>query len=129
VGGRRIALVALVAFAVATAGAIALSGSRAAPAQGIAPLVVQAVGYGCALVAALVLMAPADHPGGADRRLGGVVLAAVALLVVLDVEVYAGEAGGANIGAGLVRLVCLLVIVGVAGRLLATSLTADRRRP
>jgi hypothetical protein len=129
VGGRRIALVALVAFAVATAGAIALSESRAAAAQGIAPLVVQALGYGCALVAALVLMAPGDHPGGADRRLGGAVLAAVALLVLLDVEVYAGEGGGTNIGAGLVRLVCLLVIIGVAGRLLATSLTAGHRRP
>jgi hypothetical protein len=129
VGGRRIALVALVAFAVATAAAISLSGSRPGTGQGIAPLVVQAVGYGCALVAALVLMAPSEHATGADRRLGGVVLAAVALLVLLDVEVFAGEDGGANIGAGLLRLVCLLVIVAVAGRLLTTSRAVGRRRP
>jgi hypothetical protein len=129
VGGRRIALVALVAFAVATAAAIALSGSRPGSAQGIAPLVVQGVGYGFALTAALVLMAPSDSAAGADRRLGGAVLAAVALLVLLDVEVSTGEGGGANVGAGLVRLVCLLVIVAVAGRLLVTGLASGRRRP
>jgi hypothetical protein len=128
VGGRRIALVALVGFAVATAAAIALSGSRPASAQGIAPLVVQGVGYGFALVAALVLLAPGDSPAGAERRLGGAVLGAVALLVLLDVEVFAGQDGGADIGAGFLRLVCLLVIVAVAGRLLAASLTAGRRR-
>jgi hypothetical protein len=129
VGGRRSALVALVGFALATAASIALSGSRPASAQGIAPLVVQAVGYGCALVAALVLMGRSEHPAVADRRLGGAVLAAVALLVLLDVEVFAGADGGANIGAGLLRLVCLLLIVAVAGRLLATSLASGRRRP
>ena len=74
-------------------------------------------------------MAGGHHAAGADRRLGGVVLAAVALLVLLDVDVSAGADGGANIGAGLVRLVCLLVIVAVAGRLLATGLAGGRGRP
>ena len=56
-------------------------------------------------------------------------LGAVALLALLDVEVFAGQDGGADIGAGFLRLVCLLVIVAVAGRLLAASLAAGRRRP
>ena len=128
-GGRRVALVGLVGFAVATAIAIALSGARPPSQQGIAPLVVQALGYGCALGAALVLMSNSDHAGGADRRLGGAVLAAVALLVLLDMEAFTGQDGGADVGAGLLRLACLLVIVAVAGRLLFARLTSSRERP
>jgi hypothetical protein len=128
---RRLALVALVVFAVATAVASAVSGSRPASAPGIAPFVVQAVGYGCALVAGLALLRSSDRPIGADRRLGGTVLAAVGVLAVLDVEAFAGAAGGANIGAGFLRLICLVVIVAVAGRLVVTTVTAAgrRRRP
>lgn len=128
---RRVALAALVAFATATGVAIAVSGTRPAAAQGIAPFVVRAVGYGCALLAALVLLGPGGRPMGADRKLGGAVLAAVAVLAVLDVEAFAGEAGGANIGAGFLRLICLLVVVAVAGRLVATTVPAAgrRRRP
>jgi hypothetical protein len=119
---RRAALYALMAFAVATAVAIVISGSRPAGAQGVAPTVVQAVGYVFALLAALDLLAPAAHPVGADRRLGGTILAALAVLVLLDVF----AADGPDIGAGFLRLVCLVVIVAVAGRLLATSRTAGR---
>lgn len=128
---RRLALVALVAFAVATAGASAVAGARPASAPGIAPFVVRAVGYACALGGGLVLLRGGSRPAGADRRLGGTVLAAVALLAVLDVEAFAGEAGGANLGAGFLRLVCLVVLVAVAGRLVATAVTAAgrRRRP
>ena len=128
---RRVALVALVAFAVATAVASAVSGSRPASAAGIAPFVVRCVGYGCALVAGLALLRSSDRPIGADRRLGGTVLAAAGILAVLDVEAFAGEAGGANIGAGFLRLICLVVIVAVAGRLVVTAVTAAgrRRRP
>jgi hypothetical protein len=128
---RRLALVALVAFAIATAAASAVGGTRPAPAQGIAPFVVQAVGYGCALVAGLALLLPTDRTVGADRKLGGTVLAAVAVLAVLDLEAFAGEASGANIGAGFLRLICLVVVVAVAGRLVATTVTAAgrRRRP
>jgi hypothetical protein len=122
---RRAALYALVAFAVATAAAIVISGARPATAQGIAPWLVQAVGYGFAVLAAVELLLPAAHPAGADRKLGAVVLVAVAALVLLDV--FAGE--GPDIGAGFLRLVCLVVIVAVAGRLLATSRAPGRPRP
>jgi hypothetical protein len=117
---RRAALYALMAFAVATAVAIVISGSRPAGAQGLAPIVVQAVGYVFALLAAVELILPAAHPVGADRKLGGMVLVAVAVLVLLDVF----AADGPDIGAGFLRLVCLVVIVAVAGRLLVTSRTA-----
>jgi hypothetical protein len=122
---RRAALYALVAFAVATAAAIVISGSRPGTGQGIAPMVVQAVGYVCALLAALELLAPAAHPAGADRKLGGVILVALAVMVVLDVVADAGP----DIGAGFLRLVCLVVIVAVAARLVATSRAPGRPRP
>lgn len=125
---RRAALYALVGFAVATAVAIVISGARPGDGQGIAPLVVQVVGYAFALVAAIELLAPAPHPVGADRKLGGAILAALAVLVLLDVVAFADD-GGANIGAGFLRLVCLVVIVAVAARLLTTSLASSRRRP
>jgi hypothetical protein len=121
---RRAALYALVAFAIATAAAIVISGGRPAGAQGLAPLVVQGVGYACALVAALELLAPAEHPAGADRKLGGAILVALTALVLLDVF----AAGGPDIGAGFLRLVCLVVIVAVAARLLASTLASGRRR-
>jgi hypothetical protein len=125
---RRAALYALVGFALATAVSIVISGARPADGQGIAPLLVQAVGYVCALVAGLELLAPAPHPVGADRKLGGALLAALGVLVLLDVVAFADD-GGANIGAGFLRLVCLVVIVAVAARLLTTSLASSRRRP
>jgi hypothetical protein len=121
---RRAALYALVAFAIATAAAIVISGGRPAGAQGLAPLVVQGVGYACALLAALELLAPAENPAGADRKLGGAILVALTALVLLDVF----AAGGPDIGAGFLRLVCLVVIVAVAARLLASTLASGRRR-
>ena len=128
---RRLALVALVAFAVVTAIAIGVSGTRPASAQGIAPFVVQVVGYCFAVVGGLALVLPAGGTMGADRKLGGAVLAAVGVLAVLDVEAFAGAAAGADIGAGFLRLICLVVVVAVAGRLVATTVTAAgrRRRP
>ena len=122
---RHAALYALVAFAVATAVAIVISGSRPGTGQGVAPWVVQGIGYACALVAALELLAPAPHPAGADRKLGGVIAVAVAVMVALDVFAAAGP----DIGAGVLRLVCLVVIVAVAGRLLVTSRATGRPRP
>ena len=126
---RRLALVALVAFAIATAVAIAVSGTRPASDPGTAPFVVRAGGYAFALVGGLALLRARGRTAGADRKLGGTVLAAVAVLAVLDVEAFAGESAGSNIGAGFLRLICLVVIVAVAGRLLATTITAGRRRP
>jgi hypothetical protein len=127
---RRLALVALVAFAIATAIAIGVSGARPASAQGIAPFVVRVVGYCFGVLGGLALLFPADRTG-VDRKLGGAVLAAVAVLAVLDVEAFAGAAAGADIGAGFLRLICLVVVVAVAGRLVATTVTAAgrRRRP
>jgi hypothetical protein len=124
---RRAALYALVGFAVATAVAIVISGSRPAGAQGVAPLVLQGIGYVCALLAAADLLAPAAHPAGADRKLGGVIVVAVAALILLDVVGFAGS-DGTNIGAGFLRLVCLVVIVAVAARLLVGTLATGRRR-
>jgi hypothetical protein len=126
---RRLALGALVAFALATVVAITVSGARPASAQGIVPFAVQIAGYGCAVAGALALLLPTGRNVGADRKLGGTVLAAVAVLAVLDVEAFAGESAGSDIGAGFLRLVCLVVIVAVAGRLVATTITAGRRRP
>jgi len=121
---RRAALYGLVAFAVATAAAIAISGSRSAGEQGVAPWLVQGVGYLCAVLAAVELLLPASHPSGADRKLGGVVLVAVGALVLLDA--FAGA--GPDVGAGFLRLVCLVVIVAVAARLLTTTPAAGRGR-
>ncbi|TFV86624.1 hypothetical protein [Blastococcus sp. CT_GayMR16] len=126
---RRAALYALVAFAVATAVAIVISGSRPHTAQGLAPWVVQGIGYAFALAAAVELLVPAAHPAGADRKLGGALLAALAALVLLDVFAFADSGGGANIGAGFLRLVCLVVIVAVAARLLVSTLRVGGRRP
>ena len=121
---RRAALYALIAFAVATAVAIVISGARPAGEQGVLPWVVQGVGYVFAVLAAVELLLPATHPVGADRRLGGVLLVAVAVMVALDV--FGG--GGADIGAGFLRLVCLVVVVAVAARLLTTTLASGRSR-
>jgi hypothetical protein len=128
---RRLALVALVGFAIATAVAIAVGGARPAAAQGLAPFVIRVVGYVCALAGGLALIVSGDRTEGADRKLGGAVLAAVAVLAMLDVEAFAGAAAGADIGAGFLRLICLVVVVAVAGRLVATTVTAAgrRRRP
>lgn len=74
---RRAALYALVAFAAATAAAIVIGGARPATGQGIAPTVVQAVGYACWLLAALTLVAPSAHRVGADGKLGAVIVAVI----------------------------------------------------
>jgi hypothetical protein len=121
---RRAALYALVAFAVATAVAIVISGARPATAQGMAPTLVQGVGYVCAVLAAVELLLPAASPAGADRKLGGALLVAVAGMVLVDVF----AAGGPDIGAGFLRLVCLAVIVAVAARLLTSTLASGPGR-
>ena len=121
---RRASLYALIVFAVATAVAIVISGAPPAGEQGARPWVVQGVGYVFVVLAAVELLLPAAHPAGADRRLGGVLLVAVAVMVALDV--FGG--GGTDIGAGFLRLVCLVVIVAVAARLLTTTLASGRGR-
>ena len=111
---RRVPLVLLLAFLACTGIAIVVSGSRPGLAQGVAPTVVQFVGYLLALVAAVLLML-GDAQG---RRIGGTVLGASAILVLLEVvllEVVAPS--GPDIGAGAVRLLCLVVIAVATVRL------------
>jgi hypothetical protein len=120
---RPSALVALAAFLAFTVVAIVVSGNRPALQQGIAPTVLQLAGYLCALLGAVQLLA--GVPAGRDRATGAAVLAALAVLVLLEVTVDDG--GGANIGAGFVRLVCLLVIVVLTARLTGTVAAARRR--
>ena len=120
---RRTAVGSLLAFVVCTVLAVVVSGARPAMGQGIAPLLVQGVGYGFVLVAVALLLAPAgsasDCPVTArvEGRVGGVLLMALVLLVFLDVLTYSEPSGGANIGAGFARLVVLVVIAGAAARL------------
>lgn len=93
----------LFVFVGCTGAAILIGGGRAAGAQGVAPLVVQAVG-----------------------SVSGVVGGAVVLVAVLDGIALADSGGGANIGAGLLRLVCLLLI-GMATARLAVDEARSRR--
>lgn len=117
---RRTSLVLLLLFVLCTGVAIVVSGGRPASEPGLAPALVQAVGYGCALVAGLLLVSSA----GDARRLGWVVLGTLAMLVVLDL--LAG--GGPNIGAGLVRLVGLVVIMVATVRVALGVAAAGRAR-
>ncbi|WP_448626497.1 hypothetical protein [Geodermatophilus sp. URMC 64] len=123
---RRYALVSLVVFLLLSVAAAVVSGSRPALEQGLAPIVVQVVGYLFALAGAAFLLAPHPHAQG-DRLTGGVVLGALAVLVALEVAAAVADAGGgADIGGGLVRLVCLLVVVAMTVRLAAGSAALRR---
>ena len=115
---RRTSLVLLLLFVLCTGIAIVVGGSRPALEQGLAPSLVQSVGYLGGLAAGLLLVTT-PHEG--PRRLGGVVLGAVVVLVLLDLV----AAGGPNIGAGALRLVGLVVIM-VAMIRLAQGLAARR---
>jgi hypothetical protein len=123
VSRRSAAVGSLLAFVACTVLAAGLSGSRPATDQGIAPLVVQGVGYAFVLVAVALLLARVrsadDCPVVAriEGRTGGVLLAALAGLLTLDVLTFPDAGGGANVGAGLVRLVVLVVVVGATARL------------
>ena len=118
---RRTSLLLLFVFIGCTGAAILIGGGRPAGVQGPAPYLVQAVGSLCALVAAGLLWID-----GAERA-AAVVGGAVVLLSVLDGIAWADSGGGADIGAGLLRLVCLLLI-GTATARLAVE-TARSRRP
>jgi uncharacterized membrane protein len=79
------------------------------------------LGYLCAIAGGVLLMAWGE---GAIRRLGGVVLGATVVMTLVDALTMAQD--GANIGAGLVRVLCLGVI-GLATARLAIAFAADRR--
>ncbi|RZU33562.1 hypothetical protein [Blastococcus saxobsidens] len=119
---RRVpALAALFLFVLLTGVAIVLGGARAGTGQGIAPNAVQFAGYASALLSAALLL---GRGGAAPRPLGAVVLGATVVMALVDVLTMAQD--GADIGAGLVRVVCLGVI-GVVTARLAIALAADRR--
>jgi len=119
---RRTSLVLLLLFVLCSGIAIVVSGSRPGLEQGLAPALVQFVGYACALVAGVLLLSSA--PEETARRIGGVVLGALAVLVLLDLLVAAGP----NIGAGFVRLVGLVVIMVSTIRLALGIAAAGRAR-
>lgn len=119
---RRAALAALLLFALCTGASIVLSGSRSGLEQGLAPALVQFVGYAFALAGGVLLLtAPSEGNG---RTLGGLVLASVAVLVLLDLVV----ADGPDIGAGAVRLIGLVVIMVATVRLAQGGAVAGRAR-
>lgn len=122
---RAPAVVALLLFVACTGVAIVVSGTRPANDPGVLPMAVQAVGYACALVAGLLLIA--SHT--ADRRLGAMVVGALAVLVLLDVFAFSDPAGGANIGAGFVRLLGLVVIAVVTAQTARAVAASRRERP
>ena len=119
---RRTSLVLLLLFVLCSGIAIVVSGSRPGTEQGLAPSLIQFAGYGCALVGGALLLSSASEEGA--RRIGGVVLGALAVLVVLDLLVAAGP----NIGAGFVRLVGLVVIMVATIRLALGVAAAGRAR-
>ena len=118
---RRVSLVLLMLFVACTGVAIVVSGSRPALHQGIAPAVVQFAGYLCALGAAGLLL-----PAVSTRAIGATVLAAVLVLVLLDLFVL-DDAGG-DIGGGLARLAGLVVIMVATVRLSRGIAAAGRAR-
>jgi hypothetical protein len=108
---RRIALLLLLGFIACIGAAVVVSGSRPGLQQGIAPTVLAFGGYLLALAAAVLLIA--RQADGTTRTIGATVLAAVAVLVLLDLL----TADGPNVGAGLVQLVGELVIMAATVRL------------
>ena len=124
----RLALVLLLAFVACTGAAILVGARGPASDPGLLPWVVQGAGYLCAIAGGLLLLAPAGagRVEAEGRRLGVVLLPTVAALVLVDTVTAATDSGGANIGAGLVRMV-LLVAVGMLTARLAVTLAAERR--
>ncbi|RBY97043.1 hypothetical protein DQ237_05450 [Blastococcus sp. TF02-8] len=112
---------ALLLFVVLTGAAIVVSGSRPASDPGAVPAVLQIAGYLCALAAGVLLLTEQEP---ATRRIGMVVTGAVVLLGLLDALV--SDDGGADIGAGLVRLLLLVVMAVVTVRL-SLAVSAGRR--
>jgi hypothetical protein len=119
---RRTSLVLLVLFVACTAIAIVVSGSRPGLQQGVAPAVVQFVGYFFALVAGLLLLRPVPGSGRDDRATAGFVLGGLVLLIAMEVI----SQGGTDIGAGGLRLLGL-ILVGIGAVRLAQSGAVARR--
>jgi len=110
---REPALAALMFFVVLTGVAIAVSGARPASAQGTAPWLIQMLAYLGAVAGGAVLVSASDQRG---LRLGGIVLAAAVVMLLVDGLTMLSEEEEASIGAGLARVVCLLLIGGATVR-------------
>ncbi|MBJ7451809.1 MAG: hypothetical protein JHC71_06950 [Blastococcus sp.] len=120
---RAPALAGLMLFVVLTGLAIAVGGARPASAQGAAPWLIQMLAYLCAVAGGAVLVSAPDQRG---LRIGGLVLAAAVVMLLVDGLTMLSEEEGANIGAGLARVVCLLLIGGATVRV-ALDVSAARR--
>jgi hypothetical protein len=119
----RLAVPLLGLFVALTVLATVVDGSRPATEPGVLPWILQLAGYLCAIAGGVVLL---TVPGpGVHRRAGVVVLAAVVVLALLDA--WMGDDAGANIGGGLVRLVCLVAVVAATVRVGADAAARGRR--
>jgi hypothetical protein len=118
---RRTSLVLLLLFVACTGAAIVVSGTRPGLHQGVAPTVVQVVGYLFALAAAVLLIVPSAARRDSSPTLGFVLLGGLGILVAMEFV----SRGGTDIGAGGVRLIGL-VVIGVATVRLAQSIAARR---
>ena len=123
---RRASLVLLLLFVACTGVAIVVGGARPALQQGVAPAVVQFAGYLLALVAAGLLLVSPDEGPGSTRRIGAAVLAALLVLVLLDLLVL--DDGRPDIGAGGVRVLGLVVTTVATVRLAQRLPAAGRTR-
>jgi hypothetical protein len=119
---RSAAVLAVAAFVVLVVLSAVVSGSRPGSGQGTAPAVLAGCSYACLLVAALLLLVPPRRSG--DAPTGAGLLAMAVVLAGLDLAI---EDGSPDIGGGLLRLVCLGVVVALTVRL-AGTVAADRRR-
>ncbi|WP_164704448.1 hypothetical protein [Blastococcus litoris] len=128
---RSSALLALMLFVALEIAAIVLSGSRPGTGQGTLPSVLAFAGYAAGLVAAVLLLLPdrsgRGGPEGASRAPGGLLLGAVLVLLATEI-VSMGDGEGGNIGLGLLRLACLVVVAVVAVRLVLGVAAVRRRR-
>lgn len=124
---RGPALAALMFFVVATVVALVLDGRLPASEDSVAGWVLQVLGYLAALAAGVLLIAAPAEAG--TQRTGFVVVGAVLLLVLMDAVGLTSDEGGANIGAGFVRLVCLVVLAVVTVRLALSVAAARQSRP
>ncbi len=120
---RATALLALLLFALATVVALLLDGRLPAGEESVAGWIIQTTGHLSALLGGVLLMTTDGHPG---RRSGVVVVAAVVLLSLVDALALADDGGDAAAALGLVRLLGLVVVGGVALRL-APAVARERR--
>ena len=120
---RRLAVCLLAPFIALTVLATVLAGSRPATDEGWAPWALQIAGYLVALAAGVLLL---TVPGRGDHRPAGFVVVGVVVVLSL-LDALSADEDGANIGAGLVRRVCLGAVVAVMVRIGAAAISGGRR--